>query len=169
MFAPQIPSTMHATIKRVILAAVLLLLPLAATAQGPVRVVGGGAVVNPPRKIAARKPEAQDFNVIFRTFLGTEAVDVSHETIDPKLTELVAQETSNSLFRRLKLREQTYEGAILVTPVSIDRQQIIVVAARIVYKQGLSKTLQAEYLQFIFSETGKFVEVRKGIATVQDL
>jgi hypothetical protein len=145
------------------------MLPLAMTAHEPMHIADSVPVINPPKEAASKKPTPQDFNVLFREFLGTEAVDVSKDTVDPKLTELFSKETSNVLYGRLKTKEKAYNGAILVSPIAIDAQQIVVIAARIAYKHFLARTLRAEYLQVVFSKTGKFIEVRKGVATSQEL
>jgi len=152
-----------------LLLGLLSLRPLAVADDEPMHVAGGFPIVNPPKKIASKKPSAQDYNVLFRDFLGTELVDISKESIDPKLTELFSKESSNALYRRLKLKEKAYDGAILITPAAIEAQQIVVVAARIAYKQDLETIVRSEYLQIVFSKKGKFVEVRKSVPTMQDL
>jgi len=167
--AIKLINSMNPVIKKAIALTILWVLPLAIAAKGQMHVADSVPVVNPPKKIASKKPSPQEFNVLLREFLGTDAVDISKDTVDPKLTEFFSNDTSNVLYGRLKIKEKASEGAILVSPVAIGAQQIVVVAARIAYKHFLAKTLQAEYIQIVFSKTGKFVEVRKGVATNQDL
>jgi hypothetical protein len=69
-------------------------------------VASGLPVENPPKSIAKKEPQPEDFNALFRSFLETDCVDVSKEAIDPKLTGLFSSETSNALYGRLKLKRK---------------------------------------------------------------
>ncbi|HEY4300172.1 MAG TPA: hypothetical protein VGM73_04825 [Candidatus Didemnitutus sp.] len=155
-------------IKRAIVIAGFLLLPLTAAARKPIQV--WVPVENPPKTLASKPPTAQDFNALFRGFLGTEAVDVSKDDVTPELTKFFSNKTSNGLYGRLKIKEPPYEGTIVVSPERINGQQIVMVAVRMAYanKHSSVKTLHVEYIQIVFSKTGKFVEVRNGVPTTQD-
>ena len=132
-------------------------------------VAPGLPIENPPKAVAKKKPRTEDYNAVFRDFLGTQDVDLSKDQIDPRLNECFRNETSNSLYGRLKLKEKAYNGSVLVSPIAIAHQQIVVVAVRIIYGGFLRKTMHSEYLHIVFDSHGKFIEVRKGPSTDQDL
>jgi hypothetical protein len=129
----------------------------------------GIPIEDPPKDVAKKKPSAEDYNALLRDFLGSKYVDLAKEEIDPRLAELFKNDKSNDVYNRFKLKEKAYNGSIHVSPVVIDNQQIIVVAARIVYGGSLRKTMRSETLRIVFDARGKFIEVRRGPSMKQDL
>jgi hypothetical protein len=143
--------------------------PCNTSAQFSGKLADGVAVINPPTNVAKKKPKPEDFNAIFNDLLETDLVDVRTGTADPKLTEYFRYETSNGLYRRLKTKEKNYQGTVLISPAVLDDKQIVVIAVRILYKHWPGKSIDSQYLHVVFSTKGQFVEIRKGIATTQDL
>ncbi len=154
--------------KCAIISCLIVLAPTYLPAQGLI-ISSNIAVANPPKHITKSQPKAADFNAIFRGFLETEYVDVGKETIAPELIELLKKETSNGLYGRLKIKESKAEGAIRVTALTIDKEQIVAISARVIYQHSFKKTLLSEYIHIVFSSNGSFKEVRKGQSTKQEM
>jgi len=140
-----------------------------------IKIEGGDIVLAPsepienPPPTADKRPSAQDFNALLRAFLECPAIDITKSDVDAKVLELFSKETSNGLYRRLKLREREFGGAILVTPALIRaaHEQVISVAARIVYHEERYLTLQSKLIYLVFNEDGTFKRIFMPVGTKQ--